>query len=51
MFKLFKYTLGFVVILILAIGFDQIMTKTPLNTPGLKESQTFYVDFRSRFIG
>ena len=51
MFKLFKYTLGFVVILILSIGFDQIMTKTPLNTPGLKESQTFYVDFRARFIG
>jgi hypothetical protein len=51
MLKLFKYTLGLVVILILTIGFDQIMTKTPFNTPGLKESQQFYVDFRTRFIG
>lgn len=51
MFKLFKYTLGLIAILILAISLDQIMTKTPLNTPGLKESQQFYVDFRARIIG
>lgn len=51
MFKLFKYTLGLVAILILAIGFDQIMIKSPFSTPGLKESQLFYVDFRARFIG
>lgn len=51
MLKLFKYIFGLVVILILAIGFDQIMLQSPFSTPGLKEGQKFYVDFRARMIG
>lgn len=51
MLKLFKYFLWVVVILALTIGFDQLMVNVPLKAPGLKETQVFYVDFRSRLIG
>jgi hypothetical protein len=50
MLKLFKYFLWVVVILSLSIGFDQLMLKLPLHTPGLKQTQQFYVDFRTRLI-
>ncbi|MEA3362914.1 MAG: hypothetical protein U9Q61_06550 [Thermodesulfobacteriota bacterium] len=50
MLKLLKYFLWVVVILSLVIGFDQLMVKLPLHTPGVKQTQQFYVDFRSRLI-
>ena len=51
MLKLIKYFLWLVVILALSLGFDQLMIQLPLHGPGLKQTQEFYVDFRSRLIG
>lgn len=51
MLKLLKYFLWLVVILTLMIGFDQLMLKLPLHSPGLKQTQQFYVDFRARLMG
>ncbi len=51
MLKLIKYFLWLVVILALSLGFDQLMLQLPLPAPGLKQTQEFYVDFRSRLIG
>ncbi|MDA3902370.1 MAG: hypothetical protein PF441_02850 [Desulfuromusa sp.] len=50
MLKLFKYFLWVIVILALTGGFDQLMVKLPLRAPGLKQTQQFYVDFRTRLI-
>ncbi|MDX2479059.1 MAG: hypothetical protein QNK24_01835 [Desulfuromusa sp.] len=50
MLKLFKYFLWIIVILALTGGFDQLMVKLPLRAPGLKQTQQFYVDFRTRLI-
>ncbi len=50
MLKLLKYVLWVVVILSLSLGFDQLMIKLPLNAPGLKQTQLFYVDFRARLV-
>ncbi len=50
MLKLIKYFLWLVVIVALTVGFDQLMVRVPLKTPGIKETQRFYVDFRSRLI-
>jgi len=50
MLKLLKYFLWITVILALTLGFDQLMVKLPLHTPGLKQTQQFYVDFRTRLI-
>ncbi len=51
MLKLIRYFLWLAVISALAIGFDQLMRKVPLQTPGLRETQTFYIDFRTRLLG
>ncbi|MCD6187023.1 MAG: hypothetical protein J7K09_02565 [Desulfuromusa sp.] len=50
MLRLLKYFLWVVVILTLTIGFDQLMIELPLHTPGLKQTQRFYVDFRTRLV-
>ncbi len=50
MLKLLKYFLWIIVVLALTLGFDQLMVKLPLHTPGLKQTQQFYVDFRTRLI-
>lgn len=50
MLKLLKYFLWMVVILSLFVGFDQLMVQLPLQAPGLKQTQQFYVDFRTRLI-
>ncbi len=50
MLKLVKYLLWVVVVVALAIGFDQFMVRVPLETPGLKQTRQFYVDFRSRLL-
>jgi hypothetical protein len=50
MLKLVKYFLWIVVIAALTVGFDQVMVRVPLSTPGLKQTQRFYVDFRSRLV-
>jgi len=50
MLKLIKYFLWLVVIVALTVGFDQLMVRVPLETPGMKQTQKFYVDFRSRII-
>ena len=51
MLKLLKYFLWVVVILALVVGFDQLMVKLPLHAPGLKQTQLFYLDFRTRLGG
>lgn len=51
MLKVLKYFLWLVVISTLVIGFDQLMLQLPLHSPGLKQTQQFYVDFRSRLMG
>ena len=51
MLKLLKYFLWIVVLLALALGFDQIMLKSSLSAPGLEQTQRFYVDFRTRLLG
>jgi len=50
MLKLLKYFLWVIVILALTGGFDQLMVKLPMRAPGLKQTQQFYVDFRTRLI-
>lgn len=50
MLKLFKYFLWIVVLLTLLVGFDQVMLRVPLPAPGLKQTQQFYVDFRTRLV-
>lgn len=50
MLKLLKNFLWLVVILVLAVGFDQLMIKVPLTTPGLQQAQRFYIDFRNRLL-
>jgi hypothetical protein len=50
MLKLLKNFLWLVVILTLAIGFDQLMVKLPLTIPGLQQTQRFYIDFRTRLL-
>ncbi|MBN1958971.1 MAG: hypothetical protein JXQ81_12165 [Desulfuromonadales bacterium] len=50
MLTLFKYFLWLVVIMALTIGFDRLMVLTPLNAPGLKETQIFYTDLRARVL-
>ena len=51
MLKLLKYFLWILVILALTVSFDQLMVQLPLHSPGLKQTQQFYVDFRIRLIG
>ena len=51
MLKLLKYFLWLIVILALTVGFDQLMVQLPLDAPGLKQTQQFYVDFRTRLAG
>ncbi len=51
MLKMVKYFLWVVVLVALALSFDQLMLKLPLHAPGLKQTQQFYVDFRTRLVG
>ena len=51
MLKLLKYFLWLVVLFALILGFDQLMLKSSLHAPGLKQTQRFYVDFRTRLLG
>lgn len=51
MLKFIKYLLWVVVIISLTAGLDALMSGPRMQTPGLKESQKFYVDFRSRLLG
>jgi hypothetical protein len=51
MLKVVKYFLWLVVLVALTVGFDRFMVVVPLDAPGLKQTQQFYVDFRSRLIG
>ena len=51
MLKLLKYFLWLIVILALMVGFDQLMVQLPLHSPGLKQTQQFYLDFRTRLTG
>ena len=51
MLKLLKYFLWLIVIVALTVGFDQLMVQLPLQSPGLKQTQQFYIDFRTRFTG
>ena len=51
MLKLLKCFLWVVVVFTLVLGFDQLMLKLPLHSPGLKQTQQFYVDFRTRLVG
>ena len=48
MFKIFRYVLWLVVVLTLMLSFDQLMISFPLTTPGLSQTQKFYVNFRQR---
>lgn len=50
MLKLLKYCLWIIVILVLTIGFDQLMVRLPMTAPGLKQTQIFYIDFRARIL-
>ena len=50
MLRLLKYFLWVVVVLALTLGFDQLMIELRLHTPGLKQTQQFYVDFRTRLV-
>lgn len=50
MFKMFKYILMLIVVLLLAISFDQVMMRSSINVPGARAGQQFYVDFRTRLI-
>jgi len=50
MLKLVKYFLWLVVLVALTLGFDRVMVLVPLDAPGLKQTQQFYVDFRTRII-
>ena len=51
MFKLLKMFLWLVLVLVLVGGLDQFLLRVPLDIPGLSQTQTFYVDFRSRLLG
>jgi len=50
MLRLLKYFLWVVVVLALTLGFDQLMVELRLHTPGLKQTQRFYIDFRTRLV-
>ena len=50
MLKLTKFLLWLVVLMALIAGSDLLLTGAPLQTPGLRESQRFYVDFRARLL-
>ena len=51
MLKLTKYLLWLALLIALIAGLDLLLTGSPLQTPGLRESQQFYVDFRARLLG
>ena len=50
MLKLIKFILWVVVILALTIGFDRLMFSVTFTSPGLEQTQKFYVDFRTRLF-
>lgn len=51
MFKLLKMFIWLVLVLVVVGGLDQFLLRVPLDIPGLSQTQTFYVDFRSRLLG
>lgn len=48
--KLRKFFLWSLVFLLLLTGFDQLLLRTPMDAPVLREIQTFYQDFRGRLF-
>jgi hypothetical protein len=51
MLKFVRFVLWILVVLALAIGFDRVMYLFDFSTPGLQQTQDFYVDFRNRLVG
>ena len=51
MLKMFSYFLWAIFLFALIFGFDLWMMNIPLEAPGLKQTQAFYVDFRKRLFG
>ena len=51
MFKLLK-VFGWLLFFVIAmVAVDQVLLRVPLDYPGVKPAQTFYVDFRHRLVG
>ncbi len=50
MFKLLKLFFWLTLTLVVLGGLDQFLVRVPLDTPGVAQVQTFYVDFRSRLL-
>jgi len=50
MFKLLKLLVWIGVFVGSALAVDQLLLKRPLNAPGVKQFQVFYVDFRTRLF-
>jgi len=50
-FKLLKLFVLIIVTLILLVAADQLLLRVPLDLPGVRQAQTFYVDFRQRLFG
>ena len=48
MLKLTRYMLWILVILALLVGFDRLMASVAFSTPGIRQAQIFYLDFRVR---
>jgi hypothetical protein len=51
MLRFVHFVLWVLVVLALVVGFDRVMHQFEFTTPGLKQTQEFYVDFRKRLIG
>jgi hypothetical protein len=51
MLKLIRFILWVLVVLALTVGFDRVMHLFEFTTPGLKQAQDFYIDFRHRLVG
>ncbi len=50
MFKLFRLFSWLILTLVILACLDQLMLRVPLEAPGVREAQTFYLDFRSRLL-
>lgn len=50
MLKLLKLIAWILLSVICLVGLDQFLTRVPLDLDGVKQAQTFYVDFRHRLL-
>lgn len=50
MIKIAKKILWILVAIVILAGVDQFILRLPMQAPGLKQAQVFYLDFRSRLI-